>query len=146
MPFRRPRRGRIGPLRRKQGVPVAETTLENITAAADGLQMMSETDAPFTPYTWDAATPFSPEALANGQPIQTISLEQFFGNATSVQDWHGEAEKATVSQFQQLVEVLKAELTDIQVYRVGEINIDAYILGKDSAGNVVGLKTQLVET
>ncbi|KPL81591.1 hypothetical protein SE18_21895 [Herpetosiphon geysericola] len=108
--------------------------------------MMSETDAPFTPYTWDATTPFSPEALANGQPIQTISLEQFFKNATSVQDWHGEAEKATVSQFQQLVEVLKAELTDIQVYRLGEINIDAYILGKDSAGKLVGLKTQLVET
>ncbi|MBM7841726.1 nuclease A inhibitor family protein [Herpetosiphon giganteus] len=125
---------------------MAETSLENITAAADGLQMMSETDAPFTPYTWDAATPFSPEALANGQPIQTISLEQFFKNATTPQDGDGEAEKATVSQFQKLVEVLKAELSDIQVYRVGEINIDAYILGKDSAGNVVGLKTQLVET
>jgi len=59
MPFRRPRRGRISPIRRKQGVSVAETSVEKITAAANGLLMMSETDAPFTPFAWDAATPFN---------------------------------------------------------------------------------------
>jgi hypothetical protein len=37
-------------------------------------------------------------------------------------------------------------LKDIRGYRVGEIEIDIYVLGKDSSGDVVGLQTLSVET
>jgi hypothetical protein len=41
---------------------------------------------------------------------------------------------------------LKAELTDLRVYRVGSTDIDVYILGKHPSGAWLGLKTKVVET
>jgi Nuclease A inhibitor-like protein len=66
--------------------------------------------------------------------------------ATQAEDWHDEEEREIVQRFQHLVSVLKQNLSNIQVYRVGSIEIDAYILGVTPSGNWMGLSTQLVET
>jgi hypothetical protein len=44
------------------------------------------------------------------------------------------------------MQTLKENLSDIHVYRVGSIQIDAYIIGKLKSGKYAGLKTRLVET
>ena len=37
------------------------------------------------------------------------------------------------------------ELENVRLYRVGEIEIEIYLLGKDSSGKVCGLQTLSVE-
>jgi hypothetical protein len=51
-----------------------------------------------------------------------------------------------VKRFQNLVSVLKQNLSNIQVYRVGSVSIDAYIVGVTDGGDWAGLCTKLVET
>jgi nuclease A inhibitor-like protein len=38
------------------------------------------------------------------------------------------------------------ELKNLEWFRVGEIQIQTFVLGKDDSGNVCGLKTLSVET
>jgi len=79
-------------------------------------------------------------------PVKVVSVNDFFAIATQEEDWHDEEERETVKRFQNLVSVLKQNLSQLQVYRVGSIDIDAYIVGRTSSGDWTGLSTKLVET
>jgi GTPase len=75
-----------------------------------------------------------------------VSVDEFFAIATAQQDWHDQEERETVERFQKLVSVLKQNLPQWQVYRVGSTDIDAYIVGVTDGGEWAGLSTKLVET
>jgi hypothetical protein len=51
-----------------------------------------------------------------------------------------------VLKFQNLVNFLKQNLSQLQIYRGGSIDIDAYIVGVRDGGEWAGLSTKLVET
>jgi hypothetical protein len=72
-------------------------------------------------------------------------LSDFFRSATEEQDWFGPEEKASAAQFKKLENTIASTLNDVKVYRVGQVEIDVYILG--TCGNdCVGLSTKVVET
>jgi len=75
-----------------------------------------------------------------------VSVDDFFAIATQEEDWYDQEERETVERFQKLVSVLKQNLLQLQVYRVGNTNIDAYIVGVTDGGEWAGLSTKLVET
>jgi glucose dehydrogenase len=75
-----------------------------------------------------------------------LAVDEFFAIATQEEDWHDQEERETVKRFQNLVSILKQNLSQLQVYRVGNINIDAYIVGVTPSGDWTGLSTKLVET
>ncbi len=71
----------------------------------------------------------------------------FWAPVTTIEAWFGGDEKATAAKFQALKTKLETALTDRQVFRVGNTEIDVYLLGKPAAGEPrVGLKTKVVET
>lgn len=70
----------------------------------------------------------------------------FWSPVTTIEDWFGEEEKETAKRFQQLKETVDRLLTDRQIFRVGDTEIDVYLLGKPADGPWVGLKTMVVET
>ncbi|MDJ0797858.1 MAG: nuclease A inhibitor family protein [Calothrix sp. MO_167.B12] len=125
------------------------TKLKN---ASDGLLWLSESDYPFETVLWS-----SMENLTNDKLLQKFKrspdtlvevrdIDRFFARATTESDWHDQSEKVEVEKYRQLVEILKTNLTDIKVYRVGEIEIDVYIIGKTPDGSIAGLSTMVVET
>jgi hypothetical protein len=75
-----------------------------------------------------------------------LTVDDFFALAIQEEDWHDEEERETVKLFQNLVSVLKQNLSQLQVYRVGNTNIDAYIVGVTQNDDWAGLSTQVVET
>jgi len=79
-------------------------------------------------------------------PVKLRTVDDFFARATAEEDWHDQEERETVQKFQNLVGVLKQNLSQLQVYRVGNTNIDAYIVGLTDGGEWAGLSTKLVET
>lgn len=125
-------------------------TLEKLT---EDLLWMSETDAPIQVVCWkDCSAIETPEQLLEqthhevGTPIEEVELEQFFEPVVTEQDWFGDEEKETAAKYRSLMSALKENLSDIRVYRVGEVEIDVYVLGVDKAKNAVGIATQVVET
>ena len=120
--------------------------------ASKGLLFLSESDVPFEVIHWPAQGELTPPKLLQltehppDAPVKVVSVDDFFAIATQEEDWHDEEEQETVQRFQNLVSVLKQNLSQLQVYRIGSTNIDAYIVGVAQSGDWAGLSTKLVET
>jgi hypothetical protein len=71
-------------------------------------------------------------------PVQVVTVDEFFDAATQEEAWHDEEERETAKRFQNLVNFLKQNRSQLQVYRVGSIDIDAYILGVTDGGEWAG--------
>ena len=125
---------------------------DKLKQASDGLLMISESEYPFEAFSWSAAAPVTPEKVLQktnhpqDAPLQVVTVDDFFKVATTEEDWHGDEEKEIVAKFRALVDTIKANLSNPQVYRLGEIEIDVYIVGETSAGDLAGLSTKVVET
>jgi hypothetical protein len=128
--------------------------IEKLKEASNGLLMPSESDYSFEPFIWRVQ---SQEALATDKlleltnhpkdtPVETVDLDNLFRNLVQEQEWYDEEEKQNVSKFKSLAEMLKANLDNLKVYRVGSIEIDVYIVGKTKEGDFAGLATKVVET
>jgi hypothetical protein len=120
--------------------------------ASGGLLFPSETDSPFEAFEWpgeegkpDKARVVELARLPAGTPVKTKSLDAFFKDATTEQDWHNDEEKAQVQRFRGLVQALRETLADVKVFLAGRVESDAYIVGRTEAG-WAGLKTKVVQS
>lgn len=115
--------------------------------------MPSESDFPFTTFIWsDSATRHLtiPRLLeltghAPGELVEVVDLDHFFRNVAVRQPWHDRQQWKDVTRFARLQRTLERHLTDIRVYRIGAIRIDAYIVGACDH-DLIGVSTTLVET
>lgn len=119
--------------------------------ASAGLMFMSESDYPFEVVVWSGGGTVTAENILKytGKPpdtlVEDVGLDSFFQNATQEQDWYGAEEKEIATKYRNLVQLIKTNLADVKVFRIGEIEIEIYIIGKVDA-DLVGLKTKVVET
>jgi hypothetical protein len=102
--------------------------------------------APPTPAAATAADVLKNAGREAGAKVEEITLEQFFHRATKIEDWYGDEEKESAQKFSDLQKLIETDLKDIKVFRVGEIEIDIYVVGVDADGNLAGLKTTAIET
>ncbi len=128
--------------------------VDQLKSASDGLLCMSESDYPFEVFLWESPElrPLTPQKILQqtghpqNTPLEVVTVDNFFKVATTEQDWYGEEEKATLQKYQALVETLKQILSNPDVYRLGEREIDVYIVGQTPAGALAGLSTKIIET
>lgn len=129
-----------------------EQIAEALRQATAGLWMMSESDYPFEVIRWEQTIEVTPAQLRRmaAQPadalVATESVDDFFRAA--VADHEGQSEEAhrVVLKFRELLQLLKTNLQDVRVYKVGQVNIPVYILGRAPSGSWMGLSTRIVET
>ncbi len=138
--------------------PRRSTSASDITAilqtAIDHLQWISESEYPFETFYWSgqAISELTDKKLLEltqhplDANVETQDLGTFFEVVTQPQDWYGDEEIATMKQYQQLVATLKQNLNHLKVYRLGEINLDIYIVGQTSDSHLAGIATKAVET
>ena len=131
---------------------MTDSIATQLKQASEGLLFASETDAPFEVIHWPAQGELTPAKLLQltnhppDAPLEIISVDEFFDTSTAEEDWHDGEEEKTVKRFQNLVSILKQNLSQLQVYRVGNVEIDVYIVGMTDGGGLAGLSTKLVET
>ncbi len=110
----------------------------------------SESDYPFEVVTWARGVNLEPTALFNksapNDAIETITLADLFAPVLSIEDWYGSAELALVNRYTDLYHAIESNLSNEKVFRVGEVEIAIYIVGKTPDGDIIGLKTYTVET
>lgn len=78
--------------------------------------------------------------------VRETSLDKLAAAVTTDQDWHGPDEQAVVQKYRRLFELLKNKLRELKVFRVGDIEVTIYIVGRTPQGDWAGLKTWAVET
>ena len=117
---------------------MSQQVIEEIEATIAGLWWISEADS-----AWSLqVTETLPEILQD-QP--KLELAPFFANAVQVQSWYGDEETEQAQKYQALVELLKQNCSDLAAYRVGEVEVDIYVVGQLESDWIV-LQTQAVET
>ena len=115
-----------------------ESLRTELAKATTGLLYASESDYPF-----EIVENSAPQILQNSKQIE---FDNFFKNLTTEEDWFGEEEKAKAAKYAALEKLLKENLTELKVFKSGEVDIEIYIIGKTKSGAFMGLKTRSVET
>ncbi len=122
--------------------------------ASRGLLYQSESDYPFDVLviSLDTNMPLTAETLpallniSSSATIEQTDLESFLRPMSHPHDPHDKVLQQEAPKYRQLEKVLQSELHNTQVFRVGEIKIDVYILGYTKEGNLAGLHTTVIET
>ena len=113
----------------------------------------SESDEPVT---WVTCYLGQPEPLIVSQITDWLMLppgvlveerpETDFWRVAVPEDWYDEEQKKRAEQFQRVKQFFENQLTGRQFFRVGQVEIDLYLLGKTPEGKRAGLKTKVIET
>ena len=125
------------------------TQIEKIAA---GLYYISETDAEIFPFSGNKAELVSVEEIlkqtesAADTAVEERDFNEFFARLTEMQDWFGDEETAIANKFAELKKLLEDNLRDVQVFKIGKIKLDIYVVGLDVESNLMGIKTKSVET
>lgn len=110
-----------------------------IKSSVHGLTYISESDAPIEYFSLKHHPATSAGILQSGghaldAPIQQLSLNDFFIS-----------QDQSDAGLRHLRETLERSLTDVKVFRVGDVEVTYYVVG--TAGNQsLGIKTTAVET
>ena len=123
---------------------------ERFDQLTEGMLFMSETDAPLTYYELSPEKSQEWPPSTGGQFLQLIGEDQ----ATHVEKLAPEkffrdlrpGNEDREDQVAALQKAMTGELLNLAGFRVGEIQIQIFVLGKDDSGNVCGLQTLSVET
>jgi Nuclease A inhibitor-like protein len=125
---------------------------EHLQEAISGLFFMSESEYPFEIFFHETDQVLSVQNLLNflkspiNIEVKTLSVDDFFAPVLIEYQWHDLDEQETVQRFKLLVTLLKSNLHNPQVYKVGSREIDVYILGVTNSGQWGGVITKVIET
>ena len=126
--------------------------IQKLQIATQNLLWFSEAEYYWQIFYWQHADTFNENILlqqGNFSSDTKIAIQQFssfFEPAIKKEDWHNDTEKEEVLRYQFLVNLLTANLTEIKVYLLGEIEIEAYVLGKTKHNAIAGITTKIVRT
>jgi len=123
---------------------------ERFNQLAENLLFMSETDAPLEYFElspdkskqWPPSTGGQFLSLIGedlGMKVEKLAPEKFFRDLRP-----GNEDRE--DQVAALQKAMTGELRNLEGFRVGEIQINIFVLGTDDTGKVVGLQTLSVET
>ena len=121
---------------------MSQAEIEHLRRASAGLLYPSESDCPFEVFVWEEPE-LTPQHVAahsgkdKDQKVEEVSIGAFFDELAETQE---------AQRFHELRRVIESHLRDVKVFRVGDIEIDVFIIGRSPSGHWVGLRTQSVET
>lgn len=118
---------------------MSEKVILELEQLIDGLWWSSESD-----YDWEVKT-FEDLEVMDEKKLEVVDFDKFFASVTKFKSWYEEEERQQVKQYQDLVEYLKSNLTDLKVYRIGEVEVDIYVMGYCES-SLIALKTTSIET
>lgn len=130
-----------------------EQILAELDRAVHGLWYMSESDYPLEAVLLEGTGEPDPDRLRElaaapaAARVETRELEEFFRDAAAVRiTGAGTTKTAGPASFADVLRILKENLADIRVYRIGAINIPVFVLGRSDSGTWLGVRTRVVET
>lgn len=127
----------------------AKEITDRLTKLSEGLLFPSESEYLLETIVWESATLTTETILSRSDkpvdtPIEEIALVDFFAPVVTDEDWFEDDDRATAQRFRDLQAAI-ATLDNVQVFRLGKIEIDVYIVGVIGP-DLVGLKTTVIET
>jgi hypothetical protein len=118
--------------------------LDALKKASRGLLYVSETESKLHPFVWENAGELDEKSILTAgeyeyderTPVERATLEDFL-RVVPEEEREG---------FDRLAGVLREQLTDLRVYKLGKTQKDVYVVGKTPAGQWAGVWGSVVET
>jgi len=131
-----------------------KSLVEILTEQVQGLFYPSESDEKIKIIDWQAdnIAPFDLNlfrkyiGVSPSEKVDVFPWELFFHPVLEEAEWWTDFEKERASQFSKLKEMVVANLSDLSFFRVGRVEVEVYLLGRDKEGKWKGLKTLVIET
>ncbi|HEY3298690.1 MAG TPA: nuclease A inhibitor family protein [Armatimonadota bacterium] len=127
--------------------------IDMLSQSVEGLLYSSESDEPFDVIEWhgegialDERRILELTSSDADTSVETLTLDDFFGPLIADEAWFGREERESAEKYRSLRDLLCRELSDVRMYRVGEVEVGVYIVGRTADGEWVGLHTRSVET
>ncbi|PZV10662.1 MAG: nuclease [Pseudanabaena sp.] len=122
---------------------------DRLSTLSKDLLFPSESEYPLEPFVWKSSTLTPKTILTRSQKpsdtlIESITLEDFFAPVVTDEDWFEDEDRAISQRYRDLQAAI-ATIENVQVFKIGKIEIDVYIVG-EIGPDVVGLKTTVIET
>ncbi|MGD1907796.1 MAG: nuclease A inhibitor family protein [Leptolyngbyaceae cyanobacterium] len=139
-------------------------TLADITTQLDCLTQdlcfPSEADTPWQVVVWPESAELTDALLQHlDQPAEASVVSQSLTDLSEQVErrcrGYGAEGKAMVedrsqrtiaAQHQQLFQYLEDQLSEVQIFRVGEVTVEVVVIGVAETGDWVGVRTQSIET
>lgn len=131
---------------------VSVELVDHITRACDGLNYISETDAPVNVFDGGPADDINVETIRNVTPspadanVEEIDFQKFFARLTKNETWHNAEQRVETKKFLELEKLLEENLHDLKVFKIGAIRVSIYAVGLDDDNNIIGVRTEAVQT
>jgi hypothetical protein len=129
-----------------------DSVLSELRAAVHGLLYLSEGDEPFEVFSWDrSATGLTPDFVRHegghdaAACVKEMPVDKFFSELTEVHDGTTE-EAADIAKYRILRQAVERLLSDVRVFRVGEVRVAIYVIGRSPDGRWCGVRTFATET
>lgn len=127
---------------------------DNLKLLTQGLLYPSESDYELSYISFESDIPSPINLIAFRQFTgnlpktfaKSFDYNLFFENILTEKDWWTDFEKARAFGFQKLKTFLETELQNLEFIKIGKIEIQAYLIGKDKTGFWKGVKTTIIET
>ena len=130
---------------------VGEGLRQALDDGCHGLVYVSETDIPIVPVL--SAKPnyvtfeeFIKSAVRSDGPVEKRPITAFFDRLTSEKAWQNEDERSNAGRFSILRAIVLDHLDGPATYRIGRVQVDIFVLGRDAEGRIAGIRTRSVET
>lgn len=126
--------------------------LDEIKKASKDLYYISETDAEISAFDGGKSEDISVDLILDrtkadkDAKVEERDFDEFFERLTKKQDWFEEEETENANRFAYLRDLLKNNLRDLKIYKVGEVQIKIYAAGLDAEDDLLGIQTEAVET
>ena len=126
--------------------------MTRIAKATDGLLFSSEADYPLEPFVWNDTTPFSPDTLyilttlPASTPVTKEDINDFFAPMLDPATGDTPEARKRRTRTRKLVRLLRQNLSDLAVYKLGTVEMPTFIVGHLADGTIAGLRTTVVET
>lgn len=129
-------------------------TRERLEAAAAGLLFVSETESPFEYVELPGVPPgaLSPGAVrtalgaAGDTPVEETTPDRLLAGHGEEADPLDPVAQENAGRFRALKQALAESLADVRAFRVGEVEVRYYLLGRTPDGAVAGLAAAALET
>lgn len=126
--------------------------IKNLEKLTKGLVYISEIDCEFEVFCagkineLDGQIVLSKIGADPEQKMEEISLNNFFKHPTTIREGFTKERIQIAKRFLRLKKYIVKTTRNPKVFKVGDVNLEIYIFGKDEKGRLIGVKTYALET
>ncbi|MFK7947935.1 MAG: nuclease A inhibitor family protein [Saprospiraceae bacterium] len=130
-----------------------EELIEILKSMSEDLLFTSESDYPFEVICWSINTEIVDittiqQYIDNKDKsiIKELTPDKMLSRMAKSRPYYSTERREKANRFRQIITFFESQVANAKAFKIGEVEIDIYIIGTVGDSHIIGLKTMAVET